>query len=193
MKESLLLHCCCAPCSPHVIRSLKERFELTVYFYNPNIHGTAEYTRRLQEMRRLCDSEDVKLIEGDYDPRVFFERIDPYSDTGERGRRCSECFRLRLETTAKAASEMAIAQITTTLTVSPHKRSAQVFAAAKEALKKIEGVEFLEEDFKKKDGFRKACLLSEAYGFYRQDYCGCTYSRMESEQRKSDSERSSER
>lgn len=181
--RKLLLHSCCAPCSPHVIRTLAAEYDLTVLFYNPNIHGSGEYNLRLAEIRRLCADLNVPLIEGGYDTAEWFDRVGPFASSGEGGERCLVCYRLRLEEACREAKRIGAELVATTLTVSPHKPASRVnpqgVAAAGAA-----GITFLERDFKKQDGWRITCELSRQYDFYRQDYCGCTYSKAESEKRK---------
>jgi len=180
--QHLLLHACCAPCSPYVMRKLAQDYELTVFFYNPNIHGPDEYELRLEEMRRLCESLGLELIEGIYDPERFFDLAGPFAASGEGGKRCSVCFRLRLEESCRQAKKIGAEVVATTLTVSPHKNADQVNREGRRAADAA-GLQFLEADFKKKDGYRISCEHSRQYGFYRQNYCGCTYSKAESEQR----------
>ena len=174
-KKHLLLHACCAPCSPYVIRKLSEEYRVTVFFYNPNIHGLSEYELRCAEMRRLCRSLNVPMIEGDYDPERFFQLVGPLASTGEGGARCSVCFRMRLEKTCSLAKKLGMEVVATTLSVSPHKNTKQINLEGVRAAER-EGVVFLEADFKKKDGFRLSCELAKPYNFYRQNYCGCVYS-----------------
>lgn len=181
--KKLLLHACCAPCSPHVIRMLKAQYDLTVCFYNPNIHGEDEYRLRLAEMRRLCVDLGVPLIEGNYDPERFFDQVGPYASSGEGGERCAVCFRLRLDEVRRLAAETGAVVVATTLTTSPHKRAALVNPQGVAAAAENGAVVFLAEDFKKKDGWRITCELARPYGFYRQNYCGCAYSKAESEKR----------
>jgi len=176
--KHLLLHVCCAPCSPYLIRRLKEDHRLTVFFYNPNIHGRREYDLRLKEIRRLCGDCNVPLVEGRYDPARFFETVGPLADSGEGGRRCSACFRLRLEETFRRARAVGADLVATTLTVSPHKKAALVNPEGLRSAGRY-GVAFLEADFKKKDGYHISCEMAKEYNFYRQDYCGCTFSKNE--------------
>ena len=180
--KHLLLHACCAPCSVHVIRTLQQENRLTVFFYNPNIHGRREYDLRLKEMRRLSDTAKVPFIEGRYDPARFFETVGPLASTGEGGERCSVCFRMRLDETFRTAKVLGADLVTTTLSVSPHKKTSQVNL---EGLRSAEryGLKFLEADFKKKDGYRISCEMAKKYDFYRQDYCGCIFSKNERGQR----------
>jgi len=180
--KHLLLHACCAPCSPYVISKLADQYRLTVLFYNPNIHGKQEYELRLGEMRRLCESLNLELIEGRYDPERFFKLVGPLADTGEGGERCSVCFRMRIEEAFRVARKIGAELVATTLTVSPHKKAAQVNQAGR-SVAEDEEIVFLEADFKKKDGYRISCELAQKYDFYRQNYCGCTYSKAESERR----------
>lgn len=179
--KHLLLHACCAPCSPYVIRKLQEEYQVTVFFYNPNIHGEAEYRLRLEEIQRLCRQWGVELVEGPYEPERFFKRVGRLATSGEGGERCLECFQLRLEVTSRTAEQIGADLIATTLSVSPHKKAAQVNAAGAAATENSERVVFLEADFKKKEGYRISGELSKEFGFYRQNYCGCTFSRMERE------------
>ena len=179
--KHLLLHACCAPCSPYVIRKLQEEYRVTVFFYNPNINGEDEYRLRLEEIRRLCRQWGVELVEGPYDPDKFYKRVGHLAHTGEGGERCRECFQLRLEETGRTARRIGAEVIATTLTVSPHKKADQVNAAGAAAAEMDEQVVFLEADFKKKDGYRISGELSREFGFYRQNYCGCTFSRLERE------------
>jgi len=160
-----------------------KEYEVTVFFYNPNIHGPEEYELRLNEIRLLCRSLGLELIEGRYDPERFFSLVGPLASTGEGGERCAACFRLRLEESCRQASGIGATVVTTTLTVSPHKNAAVVNREGVEAARKL-GLAFLEADFKKKNGYRISCELSREHGFYRQNYCGCTYSKAESDQRK---------
>jgi epoxyqueuosine reductase len=181
--EKLLLHACCAPCSPYVLEKLSGEYELSVLFYNPNIQAPEEYQLRLAEMRRLCASLGVRLIEGRYDPERYIERVGPLAVSGEGGERCSACFSLRLEEACRVAKETGASLVATTLTVSPHKNTSQVNRAGLEAARNA-GIAFFDADFKKNDGWRISCRKAREYGFYRQDYCGCHFSKAESELRK---------
>jgi predicted adenine nucleotide alpha hydrolase (AANH) superfamily ATPase len=176
--KRLLLHACCAPCAPHVIRKLKEEYLLTVFFYNPNIHGRREYDLRLKEIRRLCAVCNVPLIEGSYDPARFFDLVGPLADTGEGGERCSVCFRLRLEETCRIARITGAEVVATTLTISSHKNAFQVNSQGLQAAARYR-IDFLDTDFKKKDGYLISCEAAKKHGFYRQNYCGCTFSKDE--------------
>lgn len=181
-KSSLLLHVCCAPCATHVVQLLKHDFEVTLYFYNPNIHPQEEYERRLKEMRVLAEKIGVKFVQDKYDLERWFKATKGYEEEREGGKRCEICYRLRLEQTARFAIEHGYDCFTTTLSISPHKKAA-VLNSIGEDLACRYGLNFYSADFKKKDGYKISCQLSKEYGLYRQDYCGCIYSRAEREER----------
>lgn len=170
----LLLHVCCGPCSTHVINVLKQEYDVTLYFYNPNIHPKAEYEKRLDEAKKVADTMDLPLIEGPYDPEVWFDKIKGLEHEPENGKRCPVCFDLRLKKTAEYADEHGFDLFTTTLTVSPYKDAEKVNESG---LKFEIKAKFLGSNFKKKDGYRKSIQLSNEMGLYRQHYCGCVYSK----------------
>lgn len=174
----MLLHICCAPCSTHVINVLKDRYVITGFFYNPNIHPKEEYIRRLEEVRRFCSEVGMDLVEGEYKPGQWFELVRGHEKDPEGGERCLICYQDRLEETARYASRSAFEFFTTTLTVSPHKNSKSIFSIARRLAGKY-NVEFYEEDFKKRDGFKKSVELSKKYHMHRQDYCGCIFSKRQ--------------
>ena len=176
-KPLLLLHVCCAPCSPHIINLLRESYSVTAFFYNPNIHPLEEYTLRENEIRSFSEKESFPLIIGEYDDAAWFEAVRGFEEEPEGSNRCDICFRIRMERAARAAAENGAQYFATTLTVSPHKNAAKIFAAGRAAAAQFDGVEFLEMDFKKKDGYRISSELSREHGFYRQNYCGCSFSR----------------
>lgn len=173
--EELLLHVCCAPCATYVIDVLSERYTVTAFFYNPNIHPAEEYERRLLEVRRYTELHDTPLIVAEDDAAVWHERIRGFEQELEGGKRCEQCFRLRLEKTAATAAERDIALFTTTLSISPHKDFSVLHAIGSQAAERFKR-SFLARDFKKNDGYKKSCQLSQQYGLYRQRYCGCVYS-----------------
>jgi len=177
-KRSLLLHACCAPCTIHVYQLLRKKYSLTVFYYNPNIAPLSEYRRRHNEIISLSQKNDIKLLTGDYEIRNWTSRVKKYRFLGEKSERCRECFRFRLEETFKAAARMKIEFVATTLSISPHKDSNAINRIGKELGKKFE-ISFYEADFKKNDGYKKSVHLSREHGFYRQNYCGCIYSKME--------------
>ncbi|MBN2415738.1 epoxyqueuosine reductase QueH [bacterium] len=172
---SLLLQACCAPCTTHPYRLLSERYRVTVYFYNPNIHPAAEYEKRLRELERFAGRRRFPLITGPYDAGRWFELTRGLEEEPEGGRRCPICYRMRLEETARLAAERGFDLFTTALSVSPHKNAAAINRIGREIAVES-GVPFLEADFKKKEGFKISCGISREEGFYRQHYCGCRYS-----------------
>lgn len=177
---TLLLHCCCAPCSSSVLERLTSHFSVTVFFFNPNIYPEGEYHHRLTELKRLIAeqpySNPVNIIEAEYDPRVFFNVAKGLEDCPERGERCKICYRLRLERTAREAKSRGFDYFTTTLSVSPLK-DAQVLYEICRGLSDEYGVATIPADFKKKDGFKRSIELSSQYALYRQNFCGCVFSR----------------
>ena len=179
-RPSLLLHACCAPCSSYVLEYLNEYFDITVFFYNPNITEQDEYEKRSREIERLIaelpHKNEIKLMYGEYAPDRFFEISQGLEDVPEGGERCFRCYRLRLSEAASAARDGKFDFFTTTLSISPHK-NAQVLNAIGKELANEYGISYLFSDFKKKNGYKRSCELSAAYGLYRQNYCGCIYSR----------------
>ena len=180
----LLLHVCCAPCSSYCLEYLSEYFDITVYYYNPNISKKEEYLKRLAEEERYISEKEfkypVKLTESKYDPQEFFDAVRGLEKEPEGGLRCRECFKLRLEASAKKAGELGFEWFTTTLTISPLKNAALLNEIGAEMGEKY-GVKWLPSDFKKKEGYKRSIELSREYGLYRQDYCGCVFSRVVSE------------
>jgi len=178
-KPVLLLQCCCAPCSSAVLERLKEHFQIKLYFYNPNIYPASEYYKRLAQFDKLLANADfpngIDTVESEYIPDDFYNAVKGLEDEKEGGRRCTECFILRLEASAKKAKEIGADYFCTTLTVSPHKNSLLLNELGLKAQEKY-GVKFLQSDFKKKEGYKRSTELSEEYGLYRQNYCGCKYS-----------------
>lgn len=182
----LFLHSCCAPCSSYVLEYLSQYFEITVFFYNPNISLEEEYRKRVAEIRRLVAemsfTHPVHIMEGTYDPQIFYEMARGLEKIPEGGERCFKCYRLRMEEAAKLAKEGNYDYFTTTLSISPLKNAEKINEIG-EALAEIYGVKHLPSDFKKKNGYKRSCELSEIYGLYRQNYCGCIYSKLEAEER----------
>jgi predicted adenine nucleotide alpha hydrolase (AANH) superfamily ATPase len=196
-RPRLLLHACCAPCSSYCLEYLREYFDVTVFFYNPNITSSEEYNKRVEEEKRLIaeynrqvleqsfdgmNSDDkagvIEIIEGDYDPAVFLSAVKGLESCKEGGERCRKCFELRLSETARTAREHGFELMTTTLTISPLK-NADVLNEVGELAAAREGVAFLPSDFKKKEGYKRSIELSRMFGLYRQDYCGCSFSKAE--------------
>ena len=175
-KPTLLLHSCCAPCSSSVVEQLKPYFRITIYYFNPNIHPKKEYSIRMEENRWFArDIMGVDFIEGEYNPRIWFEAVKGYENEPEGGKRCPICYRLRLEETARKAKEWGFEYFTTTLSVSPHKRADWINQIGLE-LEEQYGVRFLVADFKKGGGYQRSLELSRKYNLYRQQYCGCVFS-----------------
>ncbi len=178
---TLLLHSCCGPCSSYVLEHLSEYFKITIYFYNPNIYPNDEYKKRLNEQKKLINliktKYPINFIEGKYEPNIFFKKIKGLENELEGGKRCFKCFELRLKETFKLAKELNFDYFTTTLTVSPYKNSIVI----NEIGKKLEDsfVKFLSSNFKKNDGYKSSIELSKKYNLYRQNYCGCQFSRKE--------------
>ena len=183
----LLLHVCCAPCSSYCLEYLSKYFDITVYFYNPNISIADEYNYRLSEEKRLVSlmpfEHPVKVIEGEYLPKDYFEYVKGLENEPEGGKRCEKCFRLRLESSARYAKEHGFDYFTTTLTISPLK-NAQKLNEIGSRLAEEYHVACLPSDFKKKGGYLKSIELSAEYQLYRQDYCGCVYSKAAREREK---------
>lgn len=176
----LLLHSCCAPCSSYVLEYLSKYFEITIVYYNPNISPYDEYKKRLDEQVRLINEmksiNKISLLECDYDNEIYEEEIKGLELEPERGSRCLKCYRLRLEYTAKLAKAKRFDYFGTTLSVSPYKSSEVLNSIGKE-LSDIYNIPYLYSDFKKKDGYKRSIELSKIYNLYRQDYCGCKYSK----------------
>ena len=213
-RPTLLLHSCCAPCSSYVLEYLREFFEITVFYYNPNISFEEEYRKRVKEQKRLIatfneeaslkDSAPIQIIEGDYEPQLFYDMAKGREDLPEGGERCFDCYRLRLEATARLAVKKGFDYFGTTLTISPLKNAAKLneigfsleheiqevpdadqacladrncFADAM-TFPNRQGPLWLPSDFKKKNGYKRSIELSAQYDLYRQDYCGCVYSKI---------------
>lgn len=203
-KPSLLLHACCGPCSSYVIEYLSSIFDITIYYYNPNIHPENEYTRRLEELKKFLTifpqalKNKVKLIVDDYNPQEYFEATNVLNETDlqtepEKGERCRRCYKFRMKRSWNYACKNNFDWFTTTLSISPHKDSQKINIIGKGLeleeygadIEKVtfnvphnERTRFLPSDFKKKSGFLRSTKLSEEYGLWRQDYCGCIYSKQ---------------
>jgi predicted adenine nucleotide alpha hydrolase (AANH) superfamily ATPase len=175
----LLLHSCCGPCSSYVLEYLTKYFTITIIYYNPNIYPESEFEKRAAVQRSLLTdmrfSNPVDLVVCDYEPAPFNEAVRGLENEPEGGKRCGKCFELRLKETARLAKDLNYDFFTTTLSVSPHK-NAQALNELGEKLAEEYGVPYLFSDFKKRDGYKRSIELSELYGLYRQDYCGCLYS-----------------
>lgn len=186
MKEGvvprLFLHSCCAPCSSYVLEYLSKYFSITVFYYNPNISPREEYEKRVEEVCCLINKmqfdHPVKFVEGRYEPEKFYEMAKGLEDVPEGHERCFKCYRLRLEEAARLAREGGFDYFTTTLSISPLKNAGKINEIGEE-LARIYQVPHLPSDFKKKNGYKRSVELSHEYGLYRQNYCGCVFSKRE--------------
>lgn len=174
-RPKVLLHSCCAPCSSHVVTLLKEYFDVTVLYYNPNIYPLEEYLKRKNEQIKLLEILNIPIMDIDYNHNEFKENVKGLEDEKEGGARCNKCFALRLEKTAILAQLNQFEYFCTTLTVSPYKNS-QIINKMGAILEQKYNVKYLYSDFKKKEGYKKSIELSKKYDLYRQHYCGCEYS-----------------
>ncbi len=188
----LFLHSCCAPCSSYVLEYLSEYMEITVFYYNPNIYPETEYTMRVHEQKELIRKRKwkypVSFLEGNYDTKRFYEMARGMEQIPEGGERCFSCYEMRLEESARLAKEGNYDYFTTTLSISPMK-NAQKLNEIGERLAERYGVKYLFSDFKKKNGYKRSIELSEEYGLYRQNYCGCVFS-MEERKKSEENEKS---
>lgn len=177
---TLLLHSCCAPCSSYVLEYLSNFFKITIFFYNPNISSKEEYHRRVEEQKRLINALSVKypinFIEGDYDPERFYQIAKGFENYPEGGKRCFRCYKIRLEEAAKLARNNNYDYFSTTLSISPLKNATKLNNIGEE-LSNDYKIPYLYSDFKKKNGYKRSIELSKEHNLYRQDYCGCIYSR----------------
>ena len=183
-KLKLLLHVCCAPCSSACLERIAEKTEIKLYFYNPNILPEKEYQYRLSELKRFVSefpkASGIEVIEGAYEPEKFLAFAEELADEPERGKRCQKCIAMRLRKTAEKAFALGAEYFTTTLTLSPHK-DVNFINEAGIAIAETSGVKWLPTDFKKKEGYKRSIELSREYCLYRQDYCGCPFSKRNRE------------
>ena len=179
---TLLLHSCCAPCSSYVLEYLSQYFRITVLYYNPNIYPETEYAHRVSEQKRLIEALParcrISFLEGRFDPQEYYDAVRGLEQIPEGGARCRACFRLRLEEAARTAAASRFDFFTTTLTISPLKNAAALNEIGEELAKQYQ-LRWLPSDFKKKNGYKRSIELSAQYGLYRQDYCGCVFSKQE--------------
>lgn len=190
-RPSLLLHSCCAPCSSYVLTYLRTYFDITILYYNPNIFPEEEFDKRAAEQERLIgllndeggnNCGKITFIRGNYDPSEFFDMAKGLEDVPEGGSRCYKCYELRMRKAAETAVEGGYNFFTTTLSISPLKNAGWINEIG-ERLAAEYGVRHLPSDFKKREGFKRSIELSEKYGLYRQNYCGCVYSRNDMKDR----------
>ena len=176
---SLLLHSCCGPCSSYVLECVARFFSVTLFYYNPNIYPEKEYIHRLNEQIKLINAmpskNKISLMESEYDHESFLTAVKGLEKEKEGGKRCTECFKLRLTESAKKAKEYGFDYFSTTLTVSPHKNSQLLNELGKEISNRY-SVKYLYSDFKKKEGYKRSVQLAKQYELYRQNYCGCEFS-----------------
>ena len=189
---SVLLHSCCGPCSTYCIESLSSDYDVTVFYYNPNIYPDEEYMMRVREQERFIKEfptvRPVSFIEGDFEKDRFYREVAVgLEDEPERGRRCEKCFRLRLYETGKKAKEIGADYFATTLTISPQKDIDLLNRIGGEVAGEL-GISYMPTAFRKKNGYKRSCEISREYGMYRQDYCGCVFSKKEREAQKINSE-----
>ena len=184
-RPRLLLHCCCAPCSTAVIERLAKAFDMVLYYYNPNIDTREEHDLRARELLRLAEQSGLpgQAVAVPYDPAAWLEAVRGLEREREGGRRCEKCFALRLRQSGRYAAAQGFDYFTTTLSISPLK-SAALLNRLGVRIGQEEGVAFLQADFKKRGGFLRSTQLSKQYGIYRQDYCGCAFSKRERDARR---------
>lgn len=186
-KASLLLHACCAPCSSYVLEYLTKYFDITILFYNPNISPEEEFDKRYNELKRLIKKmpgcEKVSIVDIGYDPIEFKKISEGLEECPEGGVRCFKCYNLRLGAAAEYAKENKFDYFTTTLSISPYKNSTKLNEIGEELSKKF-NIKYLYADFKKNNGYKRSIELSKEYNLYRQDYCGCIYSKLLREKEK---------
>ena len=179
IKPKLLLHSCCGPCSTHVLKLLSEVFDITIFFYNPNIYPSDEFKKRLIEQEKVVKhiNEDIKIIEGFYDYNLYLNEIKGLEQLGERSKRCYNCYEFRLKETYEYAKNNGFDYYTTTLSISPYKNSTWI----NEIMEKYQtdDCKYLYSNFKKEEGYKKSIEYSKEYDLYRQDYCGCEFSKLE--------------
>ena len=181
-KPRLLLHSCCAPCSSYVLEYLSAYFDITVFYFNPNISPESEYVKRVNEVKRLIaempSCSQVRFMEGRYEPQEFYSCAKGLEDEPEGGERCLKCFRLRLKEAARAAKEINADYVCTTLTISPLKNAENLNRIGEEEAESL-GIKWLPSDFKKKNGYKRSIELSDEYNLFRQNYCGCVFSKRD--------------
>lgn len=177
-KKSLLLHSCCGPCSSYVLEYLESYFQITVFYYNPNITNKEEYEKRVEEQKRLIQQvyPNVRFLEGKYQPEVFIEMSAGLEEEPEGGARCTKCYYLRMHETALQAKKLGFDYFTTTLSISPYKDSERLNQIGIQ-LEKQYAIPYLYADFKKRNGYKRSIELSKQYHLYRQEYCGCEFSK----------------
>lgn len=177
-KPKLLLHVCCAPCSSQVVDFLKDYFDVTMLFFNPNIEPKAEYNKRAMELEKICQAYGVKSIIASYDNALYRQSLADYKFIREGSDRCYQCYLYRMDYAASFAEDFGYDYFTTSLSISPYKKSKWINEIGNKLSEKYT-IKYLYSDFKKEDGYRKSIILSQKYNLYRQKYCGCAYSLTE--------------
>lgn len=180
----LFIHSCCAPCSSYVLEYLSEFFDITVFYYNPNIYPKDEYDRRVEEQQRLIQEiparSKIHFMVGDYQPEDYFREVKGLEEEAEGGNRCFKCYELRLKEAAQKASALGFDYFTTTLSISPYKNAEKLNEIGERFANEYK-VSWVPSDFKKKNGYKRSIELSKEYNLYRQDYCGCIFSKRDRE------------
>ena len=181
-RPTLLLHSCCGPCSSYVLTLLNEYFDITIYYYNPNIYPEEEFFKRLETQKEIVSklNFDVKILVGDYDYNIYTDAVKGLEHLGEGSNRCYNCYYFRMKKCSEVASELNYDYFTTTLSISPYKNSNWINKIGKEVEIKSK---YLYSNFKKEEGYKKSIVLSKQYNLYRQDYCGCKFSKKERDER----------
>lgn len=182
-KPKLLVHACCGPCSTHTLKVLKDFFEIAVYYANDNMDTIEEYDKRYNELEKVCKNYDIKLIKKEYEPKYYFEAVKGYEHLGEFSQRCEKCMELRLTQTAEFAKLEGFDMFTTSLSISPYKSSKLINELGYKIAANL-GVDFLFSDFKKENGYQDSIIISKELCLYRQEYCGCIFSKKEMELKK---------
>lgn len=196
-RPSLLLHACCGPCSSYVLEYLAKFFDITIFYYNPNIFPKEEYERRLKELKNLLPrfpaafKNNVKFVEQNYDPEEFYSALEiknhpEFADEPEKGERCHRCYEFRLKKAYEYAFSHNFEYFCTTLSISPFKDAEKINTIGKKLCNSTKNPKWLTSDFKKKGGFKRSLELSEEYSLYRQQYCGCVYSKINTEKFRSE-------
>lgn len=173
--QKILLHTCCAPCSAYVLKLL-ETYDVSVFYYNPNIDSKEEYEKRKNECQEYCKKNNIPFLEKEYNPSEWNSYTEGLENEPEGGSRCAKCFELRLSNTAEFAKDNNFDLFATTLSISPHKNTDLINKIGNKIANDLD-IKFLEENWKKEDGYKKSCEISREEGFYRQNYCGCKYSK----------------
>lgn len=187
-KPRLLIHSCCAPCSSYVLEYLSQHFDITLLYYNPNISPKSEFEYRVSELKRLVSEmplyKEINIEIPEYNDREFYDEVRGMEDIPEGGERCFKCYEIRLRKAIEYAKKNGFEYFTTTLSISPYKNAEKLNEIGERLAGEYGGVKWLPSDFKKKNGYKRSIELSRKYNLYRQDYCGCVYSKAESERNK---------